>query len=674
MKKLISAVMFLTVITYVSLSQVNGPWVDGVVWLEVWDNPGHYTQNWNVFNPQVKAGPYASDIYMGACGSTSANNWGVYQFLSNYCYINYQLLPPAYLKANGTNYIWSVSEDGTHPLKSDIYPIPQGVTNAWIEPDCKYYNAPFRGVVKNNFYDGSGYHSEGFGNVKVDNVLYEGTYVTPVGGYDHPWYPGQTHTIEALTPQYNDYVHERYDFVNWSDNGARLHQIQPTAGWGEYRLYYTANFVITYLPYITRVYSETGNTTPSKGPATGLTIKWTIGDKHTYPVYYVLEKSYPVGSAFHQIYMDDKPYYFDASAPLSSDINYRVKVWDSHGNYGGSVTYSYKASVPGDPIVATTQSPEATSYSNGRKIVIDDTGTLHVTYTSGDTVYHTSSSDDGETWTPSQAVALGQNPALALKADGTPLLCWNQGSNVYTTEKSGSGWAESQLVYSGSPGEDISYLSFAADPATGKTYSGWVSTAESQSQVLVAERTPGNPIQPAPERIDFGTVAFKSPSLAIKKDGSLITAWSKDGVVRYREGSGAIIELSSPDRHCIHPIVEAYGDRVTVVWQESEAAKGTSTSSRLRSMNTLGDHLEPGRYRIVSRTRNEYGWGEERVIASSEAGDYQYPVAAAAGQYLYAGHHGDDNHDIHYLGDYVNGWETHSRNISLNSEGQSGYP
>jgi len=74
MKKLISAVMLLTVITSVSLSQANGPWVDGIVWLEIWDNPGHYTDNWNVFNPQVKAGPYASDTYMGACGSATANN------------------------------------------------------------------------------------------------------------------------------------------------------------------------------------------------------------------------------------------------------------------------------------------------------------------------------------------------------------------------------------------------------------------------------------------------------------------------------------------------------------------------------------------------------------------------------------------------------------------------
>jgi len=322
--------------------------------------------------------------------------------------------------------------------------------------------------------------------------------------------------------------------------------------------------------------------------------------------------------------------------------------------------------VSGDPIVATVQNPEATAYSNGRKIVIDDNGALHVTYVSGDTVYYTTSNDEGETWTPGQAVACGQNPALALKADGTPMLCWNQGSHVYTSERSGNNWGEAQLVYRGASGEDISYLSFICDPNTGKTYSGWVSTSGGRSDLLIAAREPGSQIQPAPERIDFGDVVFKSPSLSLKKDGSLITAWSKDGVVRYREGSGPIIELSPPGRHCIHPIVEAYGDRVTVVWQESEAAKGPSTY--------LGDNLEPGRYRIVARTRTEYGWEEEREIASSETGDYQYPVAAAAGQYLYAGHHGDGNYDIHYIGDYANGWETHTRNISINSGGQSGYP
>ncbi len=116
-----------------------------------------------------------------------------------------------------------------------------------------------------------------------------------------------------------------------------------------------------------------------------------------------------------------------------------------------------------------------------------------------------------------------------------------------------------------------------------------------------------------------------------------------------------------------------------MVWQEA------CEEAKLRNdENTKA--LEPGRHRIVSKTRNEYGWGEERVIADTDSGDYQYPVAAASGQYLYAGHHGpasigglrptggDGDYDIHYLGDYADGWVTHTRNISINSEGRSGYP
>ncbi len=239
---------------------------------------------------------------------------------------------------------------------------------------------------------------------------------------------------------------------------------------------------------------------------------------------------------------------------ISNDFALRMRAVHDDGFISTwSNEYIVRAPVPGDPIVATVQDGEATAYSNGRKIVLDGEGKLHVTYTSGDTIYYTTSSDQGQTWTPAEAVALGANPALALKADGALLLCWNSGGSVYTSERSAGSWGQAQLVYAGSPGEDISYLSFVADPHTGKTYSGWVSTSGGRSDLFVAERDPGSPIQPAPERLDFGDVAFKSPSLALKKDGGLVCAWSRDGVVRFREGQGGIVELSRPGWQAVPP-------------------------------------------------------------------------------------------------------------------------
>lgn len=355
---------------------------------------------------------------------------------------------------------------------------------------------------------------------------------------------------------------------------------------------------------------------------------------------------------------------------------YKVKVvynkWD-----GGVVTDHLEGPIstnsitfcpsPVDPIVANTTSGEATAYSNGRKIVIDNTGNLHVTYTSGDTIYYTTSGDEGETWTPAQVVGFGSNPAIGLRSSGAksgsllPSICYVSGSGLLLAEKQEAGvWGQPQTVYQGQPDETISYLSFEIDRNSNSQYAGWVSSIPSGSLVNIAQGSPGGGTL-APTPIDQGgQTTFKSPSLALDRFGNLTAAWSRDGVVRYKEGSESTIELSAPGKYCIHPIVETYGDRVSVVWQEQiESSKG----------------LEPGRYGIVKREKTEYGWGPEELISYPDpSGDAQYPVVAAHGQYIFAAHHGDGNYDIHRRGEYANGWDIHIRNISCLSGGISGYP
>jgi hypothetical protein len=314
--------------------------------------------------------------------------------------------------------------------------------------------------------------------------------------------------------------------------------------------------------------------------------------------------------------------------------------------------------------VAVTQSPEATAYSNGKKIVIDDNRTLHVTYVSCDTVFYTSSSDEGETWAGKTAIGFGSNPAIELLDNGMPSICFLGENRLFRSNKLADGWEPAQCLYQGGVTDHFNYLSYVVDRERDKSYLGWVSTNladYSELLILPLEEEKGR-ILSEPVKLDHANdpYAFKSPSLALERKGELLVAWSRSGVVRFSVDLGEPEVISDPGKRCIHPIISRHGDRVTAVWQveEPDGTKG----------------LEPGRFTISTRTKTEFGWGEERVIAQSDQGDYQYPVAAAAGQYLYAGNHGDGNYDIHYLGDYADGWETHTRNISLNSEGQSGYP
>jgi hypothetical protein len=455
-----------------------------------------------------------------------------------------------------------------------------------------------------------------------------------------------------------------------------IYKVYNTAGQyvGWYPYENSANAVFQYTAFIP--YTAPSNASisgyyepysGSKVPAGYVNLSWgctqgTIQEKYTLQIM----EPYSTTGTWSNMFTTTATSYRYQHLPHTSGTGYRIIANDGKTQVTSNAVI-IKPEVSGDPIVATVQSSEATAYSNGKKIVIDDTGTLHVTYTSGDTVYHTSSIDQGETWPEKTAVGLGANPAIGLRASESksgellPSICYVSGSGLMMAEKQEAGaWGQPQTVYQGQPDETISYLSFEIDRLSNSQYAGWVSSSPSGSLVNIAQGSPGGG-QLAPTPIDQGgQTAFKSPSLALDRAGNLTVAWSRDGVVRFwKAGEGEIIELSQPGQNAIHPIVEVYGDRVSVVWQEQdENAKG----------------LEPGRHNIVTRARTEYGWGGERVIASSETGDYQYPVAAAAGQYLYAGHHDNGDYDIHYLGEYANGWETHVRNISTASEGQSGYP
>lgn len=408
-----------------------------------------------------------------------------------------------------------------------------------------------------------------------------------------------------------------------------------------------------------------------KGPGTSynLRIAWDYAYGCPTLVKYEIQRQEPPGTGVWQTFI----YEYSPNAvawtggPMGvvNDFAMRMRAVHSDGfNTNWSNEIIVQAPVPGDPVVATVTSPEATAYSNGKKIVVDNAGKLHVTYTSGDTIYHTSSTDEGETWPEKTVIGFGSNPAIELLGNGQPSICFLSENQLYRANRLPGGWEPAQCLYQGQKTDHFTYLSYIIDQERDKSYLGWVSTNLSDYSELLILPLDGDTSKATstPVLLDYSTNpdAFKSPSLALERDGELLAAWSRNGVVRYSVNMGEPEVISAPDKRCIHPIISRLGDRVTAAWQEEVLDNGKG--------------LEPGRYSITARTKTEYGWGEERVIAQGAQGDYQYPVAAAAGQYLYAGHHGDGNYDVHCLGDYSNGWETHVRNITLNSGGQSGYP
>ncbi len=304
---------------------------------------------------------------------------------------------------------------------------------------------------------------------------------------------------------------------------------------------------------------------------------------------------------------------------------------------------------PYDPIVSETNTPEATAYSNGKKIMVDANGNIHIVYISGDNVYYTTSSDEGETWATPIVVGSGEHPAIELTADNFPTICWNNANCLYSAKMVSGVFEEPQLIYTGPEGTEISYLSYVLDQSTNNSYLGWVDEGVAGSSVLISAYNPSisNSLSPTP--IDQGgTTAFKSPSLALDRTGNLKIAWSHSGKVYFKDNSG-FVELGE---NGIHPIVDAYGDKTTVVWQEE---------------------IAPGIYQVVKKSKNRSGWSDKEVISYADSLNADFPVVAA-GQYVYSKNVNGKDYDLIWNAEYDDGWSLHTQNISGAQGGISRYP
>jgi len=303
-----------------------------------------------------------------------------------------------------------------------------------------------------------------------------------------------------------------------------------------------------------------------------------------------------------------------------------------------------------DPIVAESNTPEGTAYSNGKKIIVGSDGKIHAVFASGENVYYTSSLDDGETWTSPVTVGLGKRPAIELTSVNLPTICWNNGNRLYSTKMASGTFEEPQLIYTGPEGTEISYLAYVLDQNTNNSFLGWVDEGASGSSVLISTYNPSTSANLAPTPIDQGGAdAFKSPSLALDKAGNLKIAWSHSGKVYYKDNS----EFFEMGENGIHPIVDTYGDKTTVVWQEE---------------------IAPDIYQIVKKTKGINGWSDKQIISCPDGQNADFPVVAAAGQYVYSKNVKDGDYDLIYNCEYDNGWLMGTQNLSGAQGGISRYP
>jgi hypothetical protein len=133
-------------------------------------------------------------------------------------------------------------------------------------------------------------------------------------------------------------------------------------------------------------------------------------------------------------------YHVEHSSPIDRTI-YKYRVLDSYigQTLGFAVTAMDRSGNigPWSPTVnintnVNTQStsPLATAYNNGRKLLYDKDGNLHLVYNRGDSITYQKSWDDGYSWTKGECIGVGSYPCFAKDSKGGISAAWLHGTNI----------------------------------------------------------------------------------------------------------------------------------------------------------------------------------------------------------------------------------------------------
>ncbi len=315
--------------------------------------------------------------------------------------------------------------------------------------------------------------------------------------------------------------------------------------------------------------------------------------------------------------------------------------------------FSTTAPPPGDPLIAHSNDSLATGFPNGQKIALDLKDRLHVVFASGDTVYYSKSNKKAKKWSLPVAVGLGKFPAIAMDSRENPHVLWTSGTQVLSSQLSNGNWTTPYSLFSSS-GATVEAPSFVINTANDSGFASWTVVTTTSSEVSLASFMPGDTTAPVSiQRVDSGgTTSFASPSLILDPTGKVLVSWSRDGEVYFQERGGTMIDLSQSSELSIHPVVDAFGERVTVTWQEQDAS---------------------GAFRILRVMKVGDIWGAPWDLGPG-SGSAVYPAVAGASQIVFSTD-APGRREVFYNGLYEDGGWLYTTLLSVSSEGSAhNYP
>lgn len=286
-----------------------------------------------------------------------------------------------------------------------------------------------------------------------------------------------------------------------------------------------------------------------------------------------------------------------ADDQIGNTFGFAVAAMDRSGNIG-----PWSPTEPvGTKIAVNSSSPFATAYNNGKKLIFDKYGNLHLSYVSGDSVYYLRSYDDGYSWTPSAGLPSGgTDPSVSMSVSGTDAyLVWKthtplQGWTVNMAKRSFDHvWSDQRTIIEQASWYDQYHL--VSPPSVYVDETGIHVAIERYDCFLVPGGQSGHWTWSVSHgKYDLEQDAFiwttlddtsgswtnlpptdpKSPSICKDSKGGIHVVWDRDGDVFWRmydpyAGSWKTkVNLSqSPDVVSCEPSLAFYGD-VHMVWQE----------------------------------------------------------------------------------------------------------
>jgi hypothetical protein len=282
--------------------------------------------------------------------------------------------------------------------------------------------------------------------------------------------------------------------------------------------------------------------------------------------------------------------YVCVTTPVLLDTNYL----DTIASYEKSYYYVVTAIDNAAPTNESNYSPEvsiylprlstvsgATAYNNNSKLIYDALNTkLHLIYqgpyvisTWDYNLYYTESLDDGNTWSIDTAIGNGRNPVIDLDAAGHPCVAWGGGASPISFVRKASPWS-SPIVPPLPQVCTISRTSMAIDnnDTAFVCYVGYnlpVNEETTEGEIHLAKF----PVTDANIAIEEPLgVLGKTPMVAADANNDIHLAYVSADEIYYLariDGVwGTPVNLSQTSAVTQHPMIDVYGDKVSITWEE----------------------------------------------------------------------------------------------------------